>query len=441
MNIHSRIFCVFTLGCATALVWPQCAAAVSDEEFNALKGLVTKQGQRIDQLDKTHDQDQKAHEQDQQQIKQLRQQLGETQTAATNAVQKAEAAAQVQAPSGPSATHNFMMVGDAEVQYVKSQGPHGGFVMANFAPIFLFRASNNVLFEAGFDITLQNNAPAGPDLTTNIDLSFATIDYMYNDFLTIVAGDMPLPLGTYSERSAGWLNKVPDDPTPRDLLPGEGVGLQFRGSFPVGETGQMFTYAAYGVNGPGSVDGSGMIDQLDLGGNSGNQSNGVIGNLHNTPTAGGRLGWFYPWDPHYDVELGISGQTGEWDNPGNQNWAAAVVDAAVHISPYFELKGEYVRTWVESDDFGTTEPRGWWLQGGYKLAGLDLDVPYVSNLELVSRYDRITDGFDVDTERTTVGFVYYFTNTLQLEGDYEFIQSDDPAQPNNEVIVQLSYGF
>ena len=60
--------------------------------------------------------------------------------------------------------------------------------------------------------------------TTSIGLSFATLDYLLNDYVTFVAGDMLLPLGTYSERTAGWLNKIPDDPLPRGVLPG-GSGL------------------------------------------------------------------------------------------------------------------------------------------------------------------------------------------------------------------------
>ncbi len=36
-------------------------------------------------------------------------------------------------------------------------------------------------------------------------------------------------------------------------------------------------------------------------------------NMNRTPSEGGRIGWFYPWKPHYDIELGLSGQTGEWN--------------------------------------------------------------------------------------------------------------------------------
>src|SRR6202023_2359601 len=106
-------------------------------------------------------------------------------------------------------------------------------LFADFAPVFLYRGGENVLFEAGFDFVLQNNAPAGSGATTTINLSFAQLDYLMNDYVTLVVGNMLLPLGTYSERSAGWLYKFPDDPLPRELLPGVGVGAQLLGAVPV----------------------------------------------------------------------------------------------------------------------------------------------------------------------------------------------------------------
>jgi hypothetical protein len=127
-----------------------------------------------------------------------------------------------------------------------------------------------------------------------------------------------------------------------------------------------------------------------------------------------------------------------------------VVDGAVHISPYFEVKGEYINTWYGTDDMGTVHPQGGWVQAGYKLAGLNLDVELplikLSSLELVGRYDIADDGMKHDlstnTNRETAGFVYYLTNTLWLEGDYEWLQSHGPNKlPQRLWVFQLSYGF
>ncbi len=449
MKTHSLVLIAFATGCAVMIGFPRSAAAITDEEFRALQQQMQQQAQQIQDL-------QKAHDQDQQEIQQLKQQVStnevttsETQKKLEDTQKKVEetqqtaAAAQEAAsklqpihpvPSeGILATHNFTLAGDAEVQYGKADGQHGSFGLADFAPIFLYRANDNILFEAGFDVQLQSNHPGGSGETTTLNMSFATLDYLFNDDVTVVAGKMLLPLGTYSERGAGWLNKIPDDPLPRSLLPGAGVGLQLRGARSIGDSGQMVTYAIYGVNGPQSVDGTGNSTNLDLDITSVNQ--------HGAPSAGGRIGWFYPWEAHKDLELGVSGQSGTWDDNGKEQWSAAVVDGAFHFTANFELKGEYIYTWQETADVGTITPKGWWVQAGYKLAGLDLDVPMIPSTELVARFDTMRDGLQLRTDRTTAGLVYYITNTLQFEGDYEWITSSDQTQANNQFILQLSYGF
>ncbi len=459
MKLDSSHSAILALVCL-AVFNLHASPAVKEDEFKALKDQVLQLSRRLDQLEQAHerdqktiDQDQKTHESDQQELQRLKQEKRDAQYSANEAQQKAEAAAQIQpihpVPSTPAATHNFTLVGDAEVQFGKVDGAHSAFALADFAPILLFRAQDNVLFEAGLDITLQNgSAPLTSSnshdsgSSASFDLSFATLDYAFSDYSTFVGGLMLLPLGTYSERSAGWLNKIPDDPLPRDLVPGSGVGVQLRGAVPVGSPGQSLTYAVYAANGPSSNDSTANHDQLDLGGNVGIRSDGKLGNLHATPSAGGRVGWFKPWKAHYDLELGVSGQTGTWDDADRHRWSAAVLDGALHLGSNIEIKGEYIHSWLDTQDAGTLQPRGWWVQGSYRLAGLDLDVPFLNNLELVARYDAKRDSAaDIRTDRYTLGYVYYFTNTLLLEGDYEFHHSNDPDENHNLFVFQLSYGF
>jgi TolA-binding protein len=462
INMKTRFFASRCAACLCALAVTlsgRTASAIDDQQFNELKELVTKLGQKIDsqdqrinQLEKTHNQDtelhsqdQKTHEQDGQKIQELERKLGETQRTVADVQQRA--AANVPAEPLPrvpldeaTVNHNFSILGDAEFQYAKTSGQHGTFLFADFAPIFLYRGGDKVLFEAGFDFGLQNNAPGSPGASTSINLSFAQLDYLINDYVTLAVGDLLLPLGTYSERTAGWLNKIPGDPLPRDLLPGAGVGAQLRGAVPIGPSGKLLNYAVWGVNGPSSADGTGNAGALDLGGNVGLRSDNAVANLHGHPSGGARLGWFMPFKPHYDVELGLSGQSGEWDDAGQHLWSALVADASVHLGSSIELKGEYVRSQYGSDDFGMVQPEGWWILGGYKIAGLNLDWPLINNLELVSRFDRIYDGLGTRTRRVSLGYVYYFSNTLLFEGDYEFVRSTDPAQ-RNQLVFQLSYGF
>ena len=101
-----------TAGCVMGLAFPtNVTAVVSDSDFNALKNLVQQMNGKLQSLEQTN-------QLYQQTIQQLQRQLGETQTLATNAVQKAEAAAQAQPlPRVPideaTVNHNFQILGDA----------------------------------------------------------------------------------------------------------------------------------------------------------------------------------------------------------------------------------------------------------------------------------------------------------------------------------------
>ena len=130
------------------------------------------------------------------------------------------------------------------------------------------------------------------------------------------------------------------------------------------------TYSGFVVNGPGSLDGSGNADQLDLGGNVGLTSNGNFSNLHGGAGEGGRVGLFLPWKPQYDLEVGVSGMTSPWDNASRRRYNALVADWALHVGPSVEVKGEYMNTWVGTDDEGTHHSA--WLVG---TGGIQIDRP------------------------------------------------------------------
>lgn len=451
MKRNNLIQGVLGAGCVAALMCSVPATAeVSDADFKALQDAVNKLSSQLQGMEQTNALQQKMHEEDVQKLNELEGKLSQTQKAATEAEQKSAAVAgqsQAQPVLGPpideaTVNHNFMMLGDAEFQYDRVQGQHPTFLLADFAPIFLYRGGDNVLFEAGFDTTLGNNAPSSAGYTTTFNLSFAQLDYVMNDYMTLAVGDLLLPLGTYSQRGAGWLNLIPDNPLAVDaLIPGTGVGAQLLGAIPIGSDGDFINYAVYGVNGPGSADGTGNAGALDLGGNVGVRSDGVVANLHSTPSGGARVGVFMPFAPHYDFEVGVSGQSGEWDNQGNHLWSAGVLDAALHLGSSFEAKGEYIMTRFGSDNQGEVKQWGYYGQVGYKLAGLDINAPLINNVELMGRYDDVHDGLGTHTRRFTMGYVYYLTSTFLFEGDYEILRSNDSTQPHDQLIFQLSYGF
>ena len=472
-NIMKRI--VFTL-VTISLVGLGCVPsswAVTDDQFLALQKQVQDQNQQLQALEKEHQDDQAEIQSLKDQQGQTEQKTEEIKKTADKAVEVASQVQPVVQPVSaevkvPVENHNFVLAGDAEVQYTDQGGgnkAHGSYGLADFAPVFLFRANDKVLFEAGFDTTIDNNSfdttnspnpganigasGGNQGYSTTFNLTFATIDYMFNDYATLIAGEMLLPLGTYSERGAGWLNKFADDPMSRSLLIGTGVGAQVRGSKAIGENGSMLTYAVYTANGGHSIDNTPFATTIDNSGGNTIQNfdpSGNRTNLNRTPSEGGRIGWFYPFKPHYDVELGLSGQTGEWDSSGKL-WQAGVIDGALHLSPYFETKGEYIYTREQTADLGTIAPQGWWLQSGFKMSFFNWDVPMIPNTELVFRYD--TENYAIGNLTSTAkssrtfepGLVYYITNSLWLKGSYEKTFHSDGVPSDNEWILQLSYGF
>ena len=116
----------------------------------------------------------------------------------------------------------------------------------------------------------------------------------------------------------------------------------------------------------------------------------------------------------------------------------------LHIGPYVEVKGEYINTWQQTADVGNIQPSGWWVQAGYKLAGLNLDAPDVNNLEMVGRYDTANDAQGSTTDRYTAGWsITSRTRCCSRVTTNGCISHGLNAHglPSSQFIVQLSYGF
>ena len=67
MKIHNQICGILAAGCVLGVgLTPRAVAAVTDEEFEALKKMVQQLGEKVQKLEQGHDQDQQTHQQDQQ---------------------------------------------------------------------------------------------------------------------------------------------------------------------------------------------------------------------------------------------------------------------------------------------------------------------------------------------------------------------------------------
>jgi hypothetical protein len=426
-------------------LWPRTAVAVTDEEFKALQDQMQKQGQQIQEL-------QKGREDDQKEIQHLKQQLGDTQATTVETQKKVEqtqktaadaaaAVAKVQ-PVGPvpseeaAAQRNFLITGGMDVLYQKHESGDGSFFLNHFNPILLFRATDKVLAEGSLEMSVQD------DGTAEVNLEYAQIDYLFNDYVTFIAGRFVLPIGVVREKiDAAWINKLPVLPLPEAddtaLFAENDIGVQARGAFHVCDPVTL-TYALFVGNGPGDTGANNMPTF-----NGGASANGK-------PNGGGRLALFYPWEAHDDIELGVSGQTGPYSPDGKQSFSVFAVDAALHLSQNFEARGEFIQTWQENTGLPTTDREGWWTQAAYKLAGLNLEWPIINNVEAVVRVgEEHQQGGHV--YEYDLGLNYHITNTLIIKGAYSFFQSNlhnfvnpdgDTLDLNkNAFTLQAVYGF
>ena len=95
----------------------------------------------------------------------------------------------------PSKTQ-FMIrgYGHAGIESVKTNGQkESSFNGGTFAPIFLFKHSDRLMFETELEFGINEGA-------LEIGFEYADIMYVLNDYMTVRAGKFLLPFGTFMER-------------------------------------------------------------------------------------------------------------------------------------------------------------------------------------------------------------------------------------------------
>ncbi|MDA1088311.1 MAG: hypothetical protein O2901_15015 [Verrucomicrobia bacterium] len=407
-----------------------------------------------------------------------------------------------------AAKANLVVTGYAHALYQDVEGGDETFTFGSFNPIFLYRLGDNVLFEAELELDVEDDGDTG------LELEYGQIDYVVNDYLTLIAGRFILPLGVFSEKlHPAWINKLPTGPLPYagsgghhdSILPFNDIGVQARGSFHPGDGNLSISYAIYAVNGPGystaahdesadahaaeeapHVEEAPRVEEaphaeeeahaeeaphaekailgVEVGhvevaheeeaaphieeaphveeavrvdGASEEISFETGANANGSLSIGGRVAAFYPWGKQNSIELGVSGQTANWDSQDRHAWSAVVLDATLHAGPYAEMRGEYITTSQEMDA-ATIDPEGYWLQTALKLAALDLDLPVVNNTETVLRWSGVDKDVGAGTvSQFSVGLNYYVSSTLQLKAGYDFAESGSADQLN----LQVAFGF
>jgi len=277
------------------------------------------------------------------------------------------------------------------------------FVSGTFAPIFLWRQSDRILFEAEAEIVYTDE---GVDFA----LEYANLSYILSDYFIFRFGNFLTPFGIFGERlHPNWINRFPTNPLGFDhhnpVGPFAEFGVELRGGAPLGD-GQI-NYAVYVSNGP-TLQVDTDVDPITV--NTGYRN---IGDNNDNKAIGGRIG-VLPF-ANASLELGVSGQYAKigdrdtgFEDIGSLMYAldlTYVKNSISAIKGNIDLKAQW--NYVDEDKFqlidataGVTEvdndKSAYFAQLSYRpaLSGSD----FISRIELVGRYS----AFDVVNEATFV---------------------------------------
>ena len=319
---------------------------------------------------------------------------------------------------------------------------------AKLVPIILWRPHDRILFEAEIEFGLDEEE-------TEVELGYAQVTFIVNDFLTIGVGKFLLPFGTFWERwHPAWINKLPTMPLINMHGSGQvgesGLGIQLRGGAPIGET--KINYVLYVINGPGIEAEGDHAGSLEWERNVDNNNNKSVG---------GRVGFL----PVPTLEIGFSFLVGRVDDAmggfggletfmgGFDLWH--VIDN-VSLGGRVEIRAEYV--WTDTDNAELEDEdgnpvnfdnkrSGWFVQIAFRPTHLEGDLGggiLLKNFELIVRFDSVQNPgpgeIGEDFRRLTVGLTYWIMPNVaakvawfhhRIKGDGEF----------DAVIFQVAVGF
>jgi hypothetical protein len=320
-----------------------------------------------------------------------------------------------------------------------------------FSPSFAASYGDSILMFARIGIANQAQ-------TASFALPLAYVAYIYNDYVTFVAGKFPIPIGSlYSYFSSYVTSKLflPYIIYPSTIYPYQDIGFEVKGAIPLCKFGEFFrrssfTYELWVGNGPSEVNSfsgspfpNGSINFNPTGGNAPDNNNEVAW--------GGRFAW-----QHNDRQwYGISYMRGRWssnkvafsgDGLGKKRvFQAAVFDWNMNIDHSTVFRGDYMWTQYEGN-----LPQFPWVRQTAYWAELALGLDHISwisqdiycwkpclwdRLEFVMRSCQVWSqpsgatnlGFDYsgfDRRTFTLGVNYYFTNTFRALFQYDFNYGD-----------------
>jgi|SRR5579864_93731 len=267
------------------------------------------------------------------------------------------------------------------------------------------RADDYPTFERGANGRFQ-------EVSNEYGLQYATVDYIANKYVTVVAGRFLTPFGMYNERlQPYWIRALQGIPLTYGVTSNTGLGGMLRGGFPAGTQSVNLNYAFYF---------------------SADNTNHILGT---TRATGGRVGFFLP---KYRLEIGGSfQQLLEGDHSHN---VGLHTEWQPNAQP-FTLRSEFAHS-------SGIRGSAYWVESVYRLS----QVPHLHQLELVGRGQQVfadpklsaaqrsqVGKLGLDTNQGDFGLNYYLGRDVRGSASYgrQFAFNKDA----NLWILGITYRF
>ncbi len=347
--------------------------------------------------------------------------------------------------------------GHTGLNFMNAEGEkESSYVGSAFAPIFLFKHSDKLMFEAEIEFVLENNE-------LEVGLEYADVMYVLNKNMTVRAGKFLLPFGTFMERlHPAWINRLPTIPLGfghDGIAPSSGIGLELRGAFDLGIA--KLNYSVYSTNGPRLKDGSEEPEEAGMLLFQNFEDN------NNSKTFGGRLGIL----PFADssTEFGFSAYStngvGETDSVYEDVGAFlyaidfSFVKQIPAIKGFIDIKGQYNNsniddaTFIETHEDGEEEEytfdnnsNSFYTQLSYRPTMASSD--FLKKLEVVGRFSNFNapEGaeWEEQSEQYAFGLNYWLTWRSVIKIAYQTTDSvggHNGGGTTNGFFIHWAIGF
>lgn len=330
------------------------------------------------------------------------------------------------------------------------------YVGSAFAPIFLFKHSDRLMFEAELEFGLENNE-------LEIGLEYADVMYVLNKNMTVRAGKFLLPFGTFMERlHPAWINRLPTRPLGfghDGIAPASGIGVELRGAFDLG--GSKLNYAVYSTNGPRLKDGTEEPEEAGM---------LMFQNFEDNNTSkafGGRIGLLPFADSSTEIGFStystskVGAADSEYEGIGAFLYAVDFSFAKLipEVKGFIDIKAQYNNSNIEDATYTEVHEDGdeeeytfdnksnsFYAQLSYRPIMASSD--FLKKIELVVRYSNFNapEGaeWEEQSNQYAFGINYWLTWRSVIKIAYQTTESvggHDGGGTTNNFFVHWAIGF